>query len=112
MQIEGEKPFDDEIDFIIVNGHTFGQQLLKLSDSSNTFLYCCDLIPTTAHLPLPYVMGYDLQPLVTVEEKKRILRQALDEEWKLFFEHDPDTAYATITDTDKGIRIKEKFNGF
>ena len=87
MQIEGEKPFDDEIDFIIVNGHTFGQQLLKLSDSSNTFLYCCDLFPTTAHLPLPYVMGYDLQPLVTVEEKKRILRQALDEEWKLFFEH-------------------------
>ena len=112
MQIEGEKPFDDEIDFIIVNGHTFGQQLLKLSDSSNTFLYCCDLFPTTAHLPLPYVMGYDLQPLVTVEEKKRILRQALDEEWKLFFEHDPDTAYATITDTDKGIRIKEKFNEF
>ena len=112
MQIEGEKQFDDEIDFIIVNGHTFGQQLLKLSDSSNTFLYCCDLFPTTAHLPLPYVMGYDLQPLVTVDEKKRILTQALDEEWKLFFEHYPDTAYATITDTDKGIRIKEKFNGF
>ncbi len=112
MQIEGEKQFDDEIDFIIVNGHTFGQQLLKLSDSSNTFLYCCDLFPTTAHLPLPYVMGYDLQPLVTVEEKKRILTQALDEEWKLFFEHDPDTAYATLTDTQKGIRIKEKFNNF
>ncbi len=110
MQIEGEKQFDDEIDFIIVNGHTFGQQLLKLSDSSNTFLYCCDLFPTAAHLPLPYVMGYDLQPLVTVEEKRRILKQALAEEWKLFFEHDPDTAYATLTDTEKGIRIKEKFN--
>lgn len=112
MQIEGEKPFDDEIDFIIVNGHTFAQQLLKLSDSSGTFLYCCDLFPTTAHLPLAYVMGYDLQPLVTVEEKKKILKQALDEEWKLFFEHDPDTAYATLMDTDKGIRIKEKFNQF
>jgi glyoxylase-like metal-dependent hydrolase (beta-lactamase superfamily II) len=112
MQIEGEKPFDDEIDFIIVNGHTFGQQLLKLSDSSNTFLYCCDLFPTTAHIPLPYVMGYDLQPLVTVAEKKRILKQALDEEWKLFFEHDPDTAYATLVSTEKGIRIKEKFTGF
>lgn len=112
MQIEGEKPFDDEIDFIIVNGHTFGQQMLKLADSSNTFLYCCDLIPTAAHLPLPYVMGYDLQPLVTVEEKKRILKQALDEEWKLFFEHDPETAYATLKHTDKGIRIKDKFTGF
>ena len=53
-----------------MNGHTFGQQLLKISDSSNTFLYCCDLFPTTAHFPLPYVMGYDLQPLITVEEKE------------------------------------------
>lgn len=112
MQIEGEKQFDDEIDFIIVNGHTFGQQLLKLTDSANTFLYCCDLFPTTAHIPLPYVMGYDLQPLVTVEEKKRLLKTALDEEWKLFFEHDPETVYATLTSNEKGIRIKQKFNAF
>jgi glyoxylase-like metal-dependent hydrolase (beta-lactamase superfamily II) len=112
MQIEGEKQFDDEIDFIIVNGHTFGQQMLKISDSSNTFLYCCDLFPTTSHIPIPYVMGYDLQPLVTVEEKKRILKTALDEDWKLFFEHDPETAYATVTSTEKGIRIKEKFKSF
>lgn len=112
MQIEGEKQFDDEIDFIIVNGHTFGQQLLKLSDSANTFLYCCDLFPTSSHIPLPYVMGYDLQPLVTVAEKKKILKTALDEEWKLFFEHDPETAYATLQSTDKGIRIKEKFKSF
>jgi len=112
MQIEGEKQFDDEIDFIIVNGHTFGQQLLKLSDSANTFLYCCDLFPTASHIPLPYVMGYDLQPLVTVEEKKRILKTALEEEWKLFFEHDPETAYATVHSTEKGIRIKEKFKTF
>jgi glyoxylase-like metal-dependent hydrolase (beta-lactamase superfamily II) len=112
MQIEGEKQFDDEIDFIIVNGHTFGQQMLKLSDSSNTFLYCCDLIPTTSHIPIPYVMGYDLQPLVTVEEKKKILKTAVEENWKLFFEHDPETAYATLAATDKGIRIKEKFKSF
>ncbi len=112
MQIEGEKQFDDEIDFIIVNGHTFGQQLLKLSDSSNTFLFCCDLLPFTSHIPLPYVMGYDLQPLVTVEEKKNILKKALDNNWKLVFEHDPETAYATLTATDKGIRIKEKFKSF
>lgn len=112
MQIEGEKQFDDEIDFIIVNGHTYGQQLLKISDSSGTFLYCCDLFPTTSHIPLPYVMGYDLQPLVTVAEKKKILESALDEEWKLFFEHDPETAYATVHSTEKGIRIKEKFKTF
>ncbi len=112
MLFEGEKQFDDEIDFIIVNGHTFGQQLLKLSDSANTFLYCCDLFPTTAHIPIPYVMGYDLQPLVTVDEKKRILKTALDGGWKLFFEHDPETAYAVLTAAEKGIRIKEKFKVF
>ena len=112
MQIEGEKQFDEEIDFIIVNGHTFGQQLLKISDSANTFLYCCDLFPTTSHIPLPYVMGYDLQPLVTVSEKKKILKSAIDEEWKLFFEHDPETAYATLASTDKGVRIKAKYKAF
>ncbi len=112
MQIEGEKKLDDEIDFIIVNGHTFGQQLLKISDPSNTILYCCDLFPTTSHIPLPYVMGYDLQPLVTIEEKKKILKSALDEDWKLFFEHDPETAFATVISTDKGIRLKEKYKGF
>lgn len=112
MLIEGEKQFDDEIDFIIVNGHTFGQQLLKISDSSNTFLYCCDLFPTTSHIPLPYVMGYDLQPLVTVDEKRKMLRKALEEEWKLFFEHDPGTAFATVQATEKGVRIKEKFKAF
>ena len=112
MQIEGEKQFDEEIDFIIVNGHTFGQQLLKISDSANTFLYCCDLFPTTSHIPLPYVMGYDLQPLVTVSEKKKILKSAMDEEWKLFFEHDPETAFATLASTDKGVRIKAKYKAF
>ncbi|HSD62591.1 MAG TPA: MBL fold metallo-hydrolase [Ignavibacteriaceae bacterium] len=112
LQIEGEKKLDDEIDFIIVNGHTFGQQLLKISDSVNTILYCCDLFPTTSHIPLPYVMGYDLQPLVTVDEKKKILKSALDEDWKLFFEHDPETVYATVSSTEKGIHIKDKFQGF
>jgi glyoxylase-like metal-dependent hydrolase (beta-lactamase superfamily II) len=109
MQIEGEKRFDDEIDLIVVNGHTFGQQLIKLSDSSNTLLYCCDLFPTTAHIPLPYVMGYDLQPLITVEEKKKILKAALDEDWKLVFEHDPETVCATVTSNDRGISLKDKF---
>ncbi len=107
--INGEKNFDDEIEFLIVNGHTFAQQLIKISDSSNTFLYCCDLLPTTSHIPIPYVMGYDLQPLVTVKEKIEILKKALDENWKLIFEHDPITAYATLEDTDKGIRIKDKY---
>jgi glyoxylase-like metal-dependent hydrolase (beta-lactamase superfamily II) len=112
LQIEGEKKFDDEIDLIVVNGHTFGQQLLKISDLSTTLFYCCDLFPTMSHIPIPYMMGFDIQPLITVQEKKKLLKTALDEDWKLFFAHDPEIAYATLKSTDKGIRIKDKFNSF
>jgi glyoxylase-like metal-dependent hydrolase (beta-lactamase superfamily II) len=103
-----EKKFDDEIEFVIINGHTFAQQLIKLSDSSNTILYCADLFPTTSHIPLPFVMGYDLQPLVTVEEKKRILARAIEEDWKIFFEHDPETALASVERNEKGFRAIDK----
>ncbi|MHB8581466.1 MAG: MBL fold metallo-hydrolase [Ignavibacteriaceae bacterium] len=107
--IDNNVDFDDEIEFLVVNGHTFSQQLVKISDSSTTILYCGDLIPTSSHIPLPYVMGYDLQPLVTVQEKKKILSQANEEQWKLFFEHDPEFALATIKRTDKGFQVDEKF---
>jgi glyoxylase-like metal-dependent hydrolase (beta-lactamase superfamily II) len=106
--IDGEEKFDDEIELLIFNGHTFAQQLIKISDSSNTLFYCGDLFPTTSHIPLPYVMGYDLQPLVTVEEKKKILSMALEENWKLFFEHDPETVIATVIKDEKGYRANEK----
>ncbi len=110
--VEGETFFDDEIQFSIVNGHTFSQQLIKLSDSSNTFLFCGDLFPTTSHIPIPYVMGYDLQPLVTIDERKKILNKAVEENWKLIFEHDPVTSFGTATKTEKGFKINEKFSGF
>ena len=110
LNLLSDEKFDDEIDFIVVNGHTFGQQLLKISDSKNTILYCGDLFPTTSHIPLPYVMGYDLQPLITITEKKKILPAAVDENWKLFFEHDPETVLATIVNTDKGFKIGDKFD--
>lgn len=108
--INGEEQFDDEISFILVNGHTFYQQLIKISDGDSTFLFVCDLLPFASHIPLPYIMGYDLQPLVTLNEKKIILKQAVDENWKLFFYHDPEIAYATLMQTDKGIRVQEKFS--
>ena len=107
--IDNNIDFDDEIEFLVVNGHTFSQQLVKISDSSSTILYCGDLIPTSSHIPIPYVMGYDLQPLVAVQEKKNILSQVNEEQWKLFFEHDPEFALATIKRTDKGFQVDEKF---
>ena len=108
----GNTNLDDEIEVIVINGHTFGQQMIKISQGSETFLFCGDLIPTSSHIPLPYIMGYDLQPLVTLEEKKTYLKQAVDENWKLFFGHDPDTAYVTVKITEKGYQVDKKFKSF
>lgn len=106
--INGEVEFDDNISFLVVNGHTFGQQLIKVSDGETTLIYCGDLFPFTSHIPLPYIMGYDLQPLVTLEEKKIILNRAVSENWLLFFEHDPETAVASVIKTDKGFKADKK----
>ncbi len=103
-----EKKFDDEIELIEINGHTFGQQLVKIEDAGNTILYCADLFPTTTHISLPYIMGYDLQPLVTLAEKKKILNMAAEKDWKLFFEHDPYSPAAVVERSEKGYKIKEK----
>lgn len=110
--LNGGENFDDEIELIIVNGHTFGQQLLKISDSSNTILFCADLFPTTSHVRIPYVMGYDIQPLETVKEKKMLLNRITEEGWRLFFEHDPFYPLASIKKTDKGFIVDEKYDRF
>jgi glyoxylase-like metal-dependent hydrolase (beta-lactamase superfamily II) len=110
--IIGNAKFDDEIEFIVINGHTFGQQMVKISDSSNTFLFCSDLMPFVSHIPLPYIMGYDIQPLVTLEEKKKYLKLALNENWKLFFGHDPEVAFATVKKFGEGYIADEKFISF
>jgi hypothetical protein len=83
------------------------QQLPKITDGKTTLLFCCDLVPTTSHIPLPYIMGYDLRPLVTLEEKNRILPQAEREGWILFLEHDPETTAVRLTKNEKGLAVKE-----
>ena len=110
--INGNQEFDDEIQFIETNGHTFGQQMIKVTDSSTTILFCADLIPTVSHIPLPYIMGFDLQPLITLKEKKDILPLAAAGEWKLFFGHDPEIAFCTVIKTEKGIRANKKYKSF
>ncbi|MBI1936591.1 MAG: MBL fold metallo-hydrolase [Ignavibacteriales bacterium] len=107
--IDYKKEFDDEIEFIVINGHTFSQQMVKISDGNQTVLYCGDLLPFASHIPIPYVMGYDLQPLETVREKKELYPKAIEENWILFFEHDPKIAAATIIKTEKGFSVKETF---
>ncbi len=104
--------FDDEIQFKVINGHTFGQQMIKISDGGNTILYCCDLMPFASHIRLPYIMGYDLQPLITLQEKKKYLKLATDENWYLFFGHDPEIALATVKQSEKGIVQDKTFKSF
>jgi glyoxylase-like metal-dependent hydrolase (beta-lactamase superfamily II) len=89
------------IDLFTVDGHTPGQQLVKVSDGKRVLCYCGDLFPTTAHLPVPFVMSYDLDPVLAMQEKERILDQAYREKWLLFFEHDPDTAACYPVKEDK-----------
>jgi len=104
---EGEQELFPGISVVVCNGHTTAQQLPKISDGKNTLLFLCDLVPTTSHLPFPYIMGYDVRPLVTLEEKKRILPQAEKEGWILFFEHDPETVAVKLQKIEKGYGIKE-----
>jgi glyoxylase-like metal-dependent hydrolase (beta-lactamase superfamily II) len=78
------------------HGHTFGMQVVKITTEDHTFAYLADLVPTTSHMRDPYVMGYDLQPLETVEEKRELLHRAAREDWILIFEHDPSQGFARV----------------
>lgn len=92
---------------LIVNGHTEGMMLPVLKYKDTKVLFCADLIPSVGHLPIPYVMGYDVRPLETLMEKERILGKAVAENWTLFFEHDSVNEACTLTNTERGIRAKE-----
>jgi glyoxylase-like metal-dependent hydrolase (beta-lactamase superfamily II) len=103
--VEGEGELFPGIELLVTNGHTNAQQLPKISDGKTSMLFCCDLIPTTAHIPWPYVMGYDVRPLITLDEKKKILNRAFGEGWILFLEHDPVAEAITLKPTDKGFVV-------
>ena len=95
------------IELLVMFGHTPAMQIVKISDSKNTVLFCADLIPTASHIPVPWVMAYDNNPLITLNEKNQILSQAVRENWILFFEHDPYREACTVQSTEKGFRIKD-----
>ena len=72
-----------------------------------TIAYMADLIPSSGHIPIPYVMGYDMRPLNTLTEKEQVLNQAIENNWLLFFEHDPKVECCTLQKTERGIRMKD-----
>jgi glyoxylase-like metal-dependent hydrolase (beta-lactamase superfamily II) len=97
------------LSFIFVNGHTTAMMLPVINYKDKTIVYVADLLPSVAHIPLPYVMAYDMFPLTTLQEKKIFLTQAAENNWILFFEHDPVNECCTVQLTEKGIRLKEIF---
>jgi len=99
-------PFFEDIK--IVHGHTESMMLPLIKMGNRKILFCADLIPSHAHLSIPWVMAYDMRPLDTLNEKAQILQEALDGNWLLIFEHDPKIECCTLTQTEKGIR-SEKF---
>jgi glyoxylase-like metal-dependent hydrolase (beta-lactamase superfamily II) len=97
----------DGVSIMEVNGHTEAMMLPLVKYNNQTIAYMADLIPSVGHLPIPYVMGYDVRPLETLKEKDSVLKKALEENWLLMFEHDPIVECVSLERTEKGIRAKE-----
>ena len=100
---EGEGEVLPGIRMRVIHGHTTALQCPLISDGRTTLLFCADLVPTASHVALPWIMAYDLRPLVTLEEKRAILTRAADEEWVMYFEHDPALVAARLARSPKGI---------
>ncbi len=104
--------FSKELNFAIhyVNGHTEKMMLPQIQYKDKTIVFCADLIPTAGHLPLPYVMGYDTRPLMTLQEKEIFLKKAVQNNYYLFLEHDAHNPIITVQETEKGIRLNQVFS--
>ena len=96
-------------DILLMDGHTEKQMLPMIRYQGKTIVFAADLIPTIGHLPIPYVMGYDTRPLLTLEEKASFLDRAVKEDFLLFLEHDAENELISLEQTAKGIRCKESF---
>lgn len=92
-----------------VNGHTDAMMLPQINYNGRTVVYMADLLPAAAHIPVPYVMAYDMFPLTTLNEKKSFLKEAVENDYTLFFEHDPLIECCNLQMTEKGIRQKDTF---
>lgn len=102
-------PFIKDFNLRFVNGHTRSMMLPQIEYRGRTIVYMADLLPSAGHLPIPYVMGYDMFPLTTLMEKKSFLEEALAGDYILFFEHDPVNQCCTLQKTEKGIRAGDFF---
>jgi glyoxylase-like metal-dependent hydrolase (beta-lactamase superfamily II) len=102
--------FTDSISIRIADGHTRAMMLPQIQYKDRTIVFMADLLPSQGHIPLPYVMGYDMFPMTTLQEKKLFLEEAVYNNYILFFEHDPKVECCTLQRTEKGIRPKDFFS--
>ena len=102
-------PLSTHLDVLIANGHTNAMMLPKINYNGKTIVFMADLLPSAVHIPLPYVMGYDMFPLTTLNEKNAFLTEAVENNYILFFEHDLVNECCTLQITEKGVRVKEVF---
>lgn len=98
------------IDFLFVDGHTDSQMLPMINYKGHKLVFMADLLPSVGHIPLPYVMGYDTRPLITLKEKGDFLATAATENYILFLEHDHANECCTLQHTEKGVRLKDTFS--
>lgn len=120
LQESGQLKFIDRIgdytsnvfnnfDVLFVDGHTESMMIPHIHYKGKTLVFMADLLPSVGHIPIPYVMGYDTRPLLTLNEKEKFLKTAANDELVLFMEHDYANELATVTNTDKGVRLDKTF---
>ena len=98
-----------DFDALFVDGHTESMMLPKIRYKGQTLVFMADLLPSVGHLPLPYIMGYDTRPLITMTEKEKFLDEAVKNNYILFFEHDHINECCTVKQTEKGVRVNQTF---
>ncbi len=110
IEVKDGAAFTENIKIRFVDGHTEAMMLPQIKYKEKTLVFMADLLPSVAHIPIPYVMAYDTKPLQTLHEKKTFLTEAQQNDYILFFEHDPGIECCTLQLTEKGIRSREDFH--
>ena len=108
--VENEKNIFNNFDALFVNGHTESQMIPHITYKDKIIVFAADLLPSSGHIPLPYVMGYDTKPLVTLTEKEKFLNEAAEREYIIFLQHDNYSECCTVQKTEKGVRLKDTFS--
>ena len=109
VNLSSETKFSQNVSIRFANGHTDAMMLPFINFNGRTIVYVADLIPSIAHIPIPYVISYDMFPLTSMEEKKSFLKEAVEKNYVLFFEHDPFNECCEVGYTEKGIRSTRIF---